>query len=61
MANILTDDPGYTYHEKTPKIDAKEFQKVIDSRRSVRIYEKDPTRKNYTAVFAQRFTGTQFI
>lgn len=42
MANILTDDPGYTYHEKTPKIDAKEFQKVIDSRRSVRIYEKDP-------------------
>ncbi|MGQ9843517.1 MAG: nitroreductase family protein, partial [Spirochaetota bacterium] len=42
MANILTDDPGYKYHEKTPKIDAKEFQKVIDSRRSVRIYEKEP-------------------
>jgi len=42
MANILTDDPGYKYHEKAPKIDAKEFQKVIDSRRSVRIYEKEP-------------------
>lgn len=42
MANILTDDPGYKYHEKAPKIDAKEFQKVIDSRRAVRIYEKEP-------------------
>lgn len=42
MANILTDDPGFKYHEKAPKIDAKEFQKVIDSRRSVRIYENEP-------------------
>ncbi len=42
MSNILTDDPGYKYHEKTPKIDAKEFQKVIDSRRAVRIYEDEP-------------------
>ncbi|HOR92628.1 MAG TPA: nitroreductase family protein [Spirochaetota bacterium] len=39
---ILTKDPGFRYHEKAPKIDAKEFQKVIDSRRSVRIYEKEP-------------------
>lgn len=40
--NILTKDPGFKYHEQSPNIDPKEFQKVIESRRSVRIYENEP-------------------
>lgn len=40
--SILSDDPGYSYVEKTPDIDAAEFQKVIDSRRSVRIFDGSP-------------------
>jgi len=38
--NILTEEPAYMYTEKAPKIDEKEFQKVINSRRSVRIFEE---------------------
>ena len=40
--NILTSDPGYTYFEKAPDINAGEFQKVIDSRRSVRVFDDTP-------------------
>jgi nitroreductase len=40
--NILTSDPGYTYFEKAPDIQADEFQKVIDSRRSVRVFDGSP-------------------
>ena len=37
--NILSSDPGFTYEEPVPEIDAAEFQKVIDSRRSVRVFD----------------------
>src|SRR4030042_4852041 len=37
--NILSTDPGFTYFEKAPDIDPGEFQKVIDSRRAVRIFD----------------------
>lgn len=37
--NILNESPDFNYNEKTPAIDASEFQKVIDSRRSVRVFE----------------------
>ncbi|MBN2159141.1 MAG: nitroreductase family protein [Spirochaetes bacterium] len=40
--NILSGDPGFNYEEKAPDIDSKEFQKVIDSRRSVRIFDGTP-------------------
>ncbi len=40
--DILSDAPVYAYKEKAPAIDAKEFQKVIDSRRSVRIFNGKP-------------------
>ncbi len=42
--NILSSAQGFHYFEEAPEIDAGEFQKVIDSRRSVRIYtdEKIP-------------------
>lgn len=40
--NILSSAPGTDYVEKAPKIDPKEFQKVIDSRRSVRIFDGSP-------------------
>lgn len=40
--NILSSAPGTDYTEKAPKIDPKEFQKVIDSRRSVRIFDGTP-------------------
>jgi len=40
--NILTSDPGYSYFEKAPDINADEFQKVIDSRRSVRVFDGSP-------------------
>jgi nitroreductase len=39
--NVLIKAPFFDYEEKLPKIDAKEFQKVIDSRRSVRIFENE--------------------
>ena len=43
MANdILSTAPVTDYVEKVPKIDSKEFQKVIDSRRSVRIFDGKP-------------------
>ncbi len=37
--NILSSDPGFNYEEPVPEIDAGEFQKVIDSRRSVRVFD----------------------
>jgi nitroreductase len=40
--SILSNDPGFNYDEKAPDINATEFQKVIDSRRSVRIFEDSP-------------------
>lgn len=42
--NILSSAQGFDYFEEAPEIDAGQFQKVIDSRRSVRIYtdEKIP-------------------
>jgi len=42
--NILSSTQGFDYHEEAPGINAEEFQKVIDSRRSVRVYtdEKIP-------------------
>lgn len=40
--NILSDVPAMEYVEKVPKIDEKEFQKVIDSRRSVRVFDGEP-------------------
>jgi len=40
--NILSKAPGFDYEEKAPKIDAKEFQKVVESRRSVRIFDGKP-------------------
>ena len=43
MANdILSKAPETDYVEKAPKIDPKEFQKVVDSRRSVRIFDGKP-------------------
>lgn len=40
--SILNEKPDFNYHEKVPKINADEFQKVIDSRRSVRLFEDEP-------------------
>lgn len=40
--DILSKAPEFNYVEKTPKIDPKEFQKVVDSRRSVRIFDGVP-------------------
>jgi len=40
--DILSQSPEFNYIEKAPKIDAKEFQKVINSRRSVRIFDSTP-------------------
>ncbi len=40
--DILTTAPETDYVEKAPKIDPKEFQKVVDSRRSVRIFDGKP-------------------
>lgn len=40
--DILSNAPDFDYVEKVPKIDEKEFQKVIDSRRSVRIFDGKP-------------------
>ena len=40
--NILNEAPDFNYHEKAPEIDAAVFQKVIDSRRSVRLFEDEP-------------------
>ncbi|MCP4132482.1 MAG: nitroreductase family protein [bacterium] len=41
-AKILSSSTGTDYVEEAPGINADEFQKVIDSRRSVRVYEKTP-------------------
>lgn len=40
--NILSSKPAINYEEKAPKINPAEFQKVIDSRRAVRIYDTTP-------------------
>jgi len=40
--NILSEDIEYNYVEKVPKIDPGEFQKVVESRRSVRIFDGKP-------------------
>lgn len=40
--NMISSAPVYNYTEKAPDINPDEFQKVIDSRRSVRVYDKTP-------------------
>ncbi len=40
--DILTKIPDVKYREPAPEIDASEFQKVIESRRSVRVYTDEP-------------------
>lgn len=40
--NIITSVPNYNYKEEAPEINPEEFQKVIDSRRSVRVYDDTP-------------------
>lgn len=40
--DILSEAPVFDYVEKVPKIDVKEFQKVIESRRSIRIFDGTP-------------------
>ena len=40
--NILSSAPYFDYEEHAPEINAEEFQKVVNSRRSVRIFEKTP-------------------
>lgn len=40
--DILTKIPDLNYSEEAPQIDATEFDKVIRSRRSVRVYEDTP-------------------
>lgn len=40
--DILTKIPEVSHREPAPAIDAEEFQKVIDSRRSVRVFTDDP-------------------
>jgi len=40
--DILTQAPEFNYIEKAPVIDSGEFQKVVDSRRSVRIFDGTP-------------------
>lgn len=40
-AKILSEIPDLDYHEEAPKIDVNEFKKVIESRRSVRVYENE--------------------
>ena len=40
--SVLTDRPAFTYTEEVPHIDPNEFQKVIDARRSVRLYDGTP-------------------
>lgn len=39
--DVLTKVPETTYREEAPEIDAKEFEKVVESRRSVRIFTDD--------------------
>ncbi len=40
--SILSEAPGYQYDEKAPVIKIDEFQKVVNSRRAVRIFEDSP-------------------
>lgn len=40
--DILSKAPEFNYVEKAPKIDSEEFQKVVNSRRSVRIFDGNP-------------------
>ena len=40
--SILSSSPKIDYTETAPEINAAEFQKVIDSRRSVRVYDGTP-------------------
>jgi nitroreductase len=40
--SVLTAKPEFTYTEEVPRIDANEFQKVIDARRSVRLFDGTP-------------------
>ncbi len=40
--NIFDEAPAFDYDEQAPLIDAEEFFKVINSRRSVRVYKDDP-------------------
>lgn len=41
MANVLSKNPGMKYHEEAIKTNFEEFKKVVQSRRSVRVYEKE--------------------
>ncbi|MBI2518784.1 MAG: nitroreductase family protein [Bdellovibrio sp.] len=41
-ANVFTEAPKFDYEELAPDIQTEEFFKVIRSRRSVRIYTKEP-------------------
>lgn len=42
ISNVLSKVPDITYTEKAPEIDTKEFQKVIETRRAIRVFEKTP-------------------
>ncbi len=41
-ADIFSKIPELNYTERAPEIDVKEFEKVVQSRRSVRVYEGGP-------------------
>lgn len=41
-SNILSEELEIDYHEDVPEIDPVEFQKVLDSRRSVRVFDDTP-------------------
>ena len=40
--DIFTDVPEFKHRESAPEIDFKEFIKVVESRRSVRVYDETP-------------------
>lgn len=40
--NVLAKNPGLKYHEEALATNFDEFKKVVRSRRSVRVYEKEP-------------------
>jgi nitroreductase len=46
--SILSSVEDFQYTETAPKIDSREFQKVIDSRRSVRIFDGTPIPEDIT-------------
>ena len=40
--NILTDIPKHNYVEPATKVNSDEFKKIVESRRSVRVFKDDP-------------------